>query len=102
MSIKVLAPERLVKQPGESRSYAMDFANLLATGETLSAVVGSAAVSPVTVPPLTITGEAVTTTTATFRAASGLVDTVYHIEIQVTTSGSNTIEGDGILHCKDD
>ena len=50
MSIKVLAPERLVKQPGESRSYAMDFANLLATGETLSAVVGSAAVSPVTVP----------------------------------------------------
>lgn len=101
MSKSVIAPERLTKQPAESRSYSMDFAALLASGETLTGT-PTLAHTPVTVPDLTLTVPTISGTTVTFRAASGLVDTVYHVEVLIVTSAANTLEGDGILHCRDD
>lgn len=90
----------VIKQPSESRLYTMEFAALLGSGETLSTVV-SVLADRVTVPPLTITATAVSGTTLTFRLASGLAGTRYKVTGIVTTSGGNTIEGEGIVQLED-
>ena len=93
---KVTAPEVLVKQPGETRQFSMDFSSLLATGETLST-------SDVTSSPsgLTLGSTSISSSTVLFTVASGTHGVRYRLEVTVTTSASATLVGDGILRVQD-
>ena len=101
----VLAPERLTKQPGESRVYGMDFSKypeIAVAAETLSSGTASVTVDPsgLTVAAPTLSGSIVK-----FRVSGGTLDAgqmkTYRFEVKVDTSGGNTIEGDGILYLVD-
>lgn len=84
---------------GESRLYSMDFAALLARGETIT---GVTSVQPdlVTAPPLVIGSAVYSGTLVQFRISGGRTDTRYLITVLATTSSSNTIEGQGYLQCR--
>lgn len=94
---EVTAPQVLVKQPAESIVYSMEFANLLASGETLS-VISSVAADP---SGPTISGQTINGSAVNFRVAGGTDGVDYRIEVTVTTSAGNTREADGILQVRD-
>lgn len=105
MSI-VTAEETLYKQPSERRQYTMDFANLLATGETIedaspAPIVTSEKIngdsSDLTIETPTVSGSYVQ-----FWISGGTKNTRYRIEVKIETSGTQTLEGDGILVVKDE
>lgn len=87
----------LEKQPTESLLYDMDFVGRLEDGETLTAV------SAVTGSPsgLTIGTASYSGTRAQFRISGGTSGTTYKITVTVTTSASNTLEGEGNLFVRD-
>ncbi len=90
--------QTLVKQPSESRVFAMDFAAQLADGESLTSV------SSVTAAPsgLTISGAATLSgAVASQRIAGGTAGVRYVVTFVVTTSASNTLEGEGYLLVKE-
>ena len=87
-----------VKQPNESLLYAMDFVNLLATGDSLASITS---VTDTPTGELTITGEVIAGTTVTFTVADGTDQTTYHIEVIVVTANGETLEGDGYLYVTD-
>ncbi len=90
--------QTLVKQPGESRVYTMDFSANLIDGETVTSVIG------VTGSPdgLTIGAASVTSDgkKAQFRVSSGVDGSSYKITVSVNTSLSNILESDGTLLVK--
>lgn len=93
-----MARQTLIKQPGESRLFAMDFAGQLADGETISAV------NSVTATPsgLTISGAPTYSgAKASQRIAGGSAGVRYVVTFVVTTSASNVLEGEGYLLVKD-
>lgn len=83
---------------GESRLCTMDFAALLARGETVTSVVRVDAI-PSTAPPLSIGSAVYSGTIAQFRVAGYVSDTRYKITVFVTTSSGNTLKGEGFLQC---
>lgn len=87
----------LEKQPNDSLLYDMEFVGRLEDGETITAV------SSVTGSPsgLTIGTASYSGTRAQFRVSSGTSGTLYKITVVVTTSASNTIEGEGNLFVRD-
>ena len=78
----------------------MDFAPLLDSGETLSAV-SSVALTPTTTSMLTSSSHSVSGTKARFRLAAGLDNTKYKATVTVTTSGGNTVQGEMFVQVKD-
>ena len=82
-----------IKQPSEVKGYAIDFENLLAETDSLNAIVS------VTGTPagLTISDETISGTQVTFTLAGGQDGTLYTIEAIATTTGGETLEGDGYL-----
>lgn len=98
---------RLCKQPAEVRKFQMEFYNALASNETLSNI------SSVTYETLdgVSSGLSITQTgIANGIGTNSLVEMVisngsdgetYRIEVLVTTSQSQTLEGDGILFVTD-
>ena len=99
----VTAPQHLLKQPSETRTYAMDFANLMSASEFISTVsiVGSGTRCEDT-SSLTITDIATSGLQAMkMTIAGGTNAQAYRIEVKVTTSNSQILEGDGILQIKD-
>jgi len=91
----------LEKQPSEGLLYDMEFLGRLAEGETLTAVTSFTAVPNIdTAPldtPLTIGTPAASGTRAQARISAGTSGTKYKITVVVTTSASNTLEGEGYL-----
>lgn len=88
----------LIKQPAESRLYTMDFSGLLGQGETI------AGVTSVTATPSGLTLSGGPTFSGVFanqRIAGGTSGQKYTVTFLVTTSGGNTLEGEGILQVKD-
>lgn len=81
------------KQPAESRLYDFNFAQKLASGETISTIV-SAVSSPsgLTVGTTSIVGSKVRV-----RLSAGTTAVMYKITVTVTTSGSNTLETEANL-----
>jgi len=89
-----------VKQPAESRLFAMDFTALLGVGETLAGVTSVTAL-PAS-PALTLSGAATYSGAfASQRILGGTAGVRYKVTFVVTTSASNTLEGEGILQVKD-
>jgi len=92
----VTAPEVLLKQPGETRQFSMEFASLLGDEETLSGPVVTSNPSG-----LTIGAPSVSGSTIVFTVSSGAHPVRYRVEVTVETSGGATLVGDGILKVVD-
>ena len=95
-----LSKNNLVKQAGETRSYIMDFSNLMASDEIISTHVGSTSelrgggssdlsFGIISIP---IAGQIIT-----IPISGGTKSHTYRIEVTITTSGGATLQGDGLL-----
>lgn len=91
------AVQTLEKQTTESRLYSMEFAPNMAEAETINGVT-----SVVALPAgLTLVGSATFNGTKAFQRISGGTNGVlYKLTFIVTTSGGNTLEGEGNLRVK--
>lgn len=91
----------LVKQPSESRVYAVDFSANLTSSETIAA--SPAPTVTATPSGLTITSVASDTTgkKVQFRVSGGTNGIQYKVTSVVVTSLGNTLEEEGILIVKD-
>lgn len=89
-------PTTLTKRPAESRLYNLDFAELLATGETLLTIVSVAADTPDGATALTLSGTAISGTKVQVRIAGGTALYTYEITATVTTSDGNTLQDCGL------
>ncbi len=101
----VTAPQQLVKQPTETRTFSIDFSALLASGESIKSsgpapVVTSQFAGGATTD-LTIGTPAVVGNTVEFTIAGGTDCERYRIECLITTSSGQILEGDGILKVRD-
>ena len=98
---------RLCKQPSEVRKFQMEFLTLLDTSETIN---GISSISYETLDGvnsgLLITQSGIATgvgpdSLVEMVIANGSDGETYRIEVLVTTSDSQTLEGDGILFVSD-
>jgi hypothetical protein len=89
--------ERLTKQPTETRTYSIDFVNLLSSTETITSVVSVTA----TPSGLTLGTGVVSGTSVAFRVSGGTDGTLYNLRVIVNTSSANVLEGDGLLEVTD-
>ena len=92
----VTAPQVLVKQPGETRQFSMDFSSLLDSGETISSPNVSASPSG-----LSLGSPSVSGTKVLFTIASGAHPVKYRLEVTVNTSGGAILVGDGVLRVQE-
>lgn len=93
-----MAVPSLIKQPAEDRLYSMNFASMLAPGETISSV-SSVVVAPAG---LTLSGAASASGTEAFqRISGGTAGQRYKVTFVVVTSSGNTLEGEGYMQVKD-
>lgn len=102
---KVTAPQVPTKQPAESRVYQFDFADYPEIAENSETLTGT---PTVTASPsgLTIGAPTISGTKVRFRVSAGTIasegiDQYYLFECAVATSGSNTLEQDGVLILSD-
>ena len=79
--------------------FTMEFAALLAAGETISSV-SSAVVDLVTSPILTVGAPAASGSQVTVRLSGGVTNNVYKLTVIVVTSAGNTLEGEGLVQCE--
>jgi len=92
----VTAPQVLVKQPGETRQFSMDFSSLLDTAETISDPSVTSTPTGLTLGSATVSGSKIL-----FNLSSGTHPVRYRIEVTVTSSGGATLVGDGVLRVID-
>ncbi len=92
-----MADEILTKQPSESRLYDIDFAPLLATSDTVSAV-SSVIESP---SGLTIGAASISSPLIQFRVSGGADGVLYQITAKVTTTGGDTLETEARLRVEE-
>lgn len=92
-----MADEILDKQPSESRLYDIDFAPLLAAGDTVTAVT-SVIESP---SGLTIGAASISTPKIQIRISGGTSPVLYKITAIVTTANGDTLETDVLLRTED-
>ena len=93
-----LSPQNLIKQAEERRQFSMDFSNLMASDETITAI--SSVTSELRgegTTDLTIDTETISGQTITMWIEGGLKACVYRVEVTITTSGLQTLQGDGLL-----
>jgi len=105
MTCSVTAPEILCKQPSEDRQFTMDFSNLLSGTEVINTI-GSVSheLRGGGASDLTVYNEVKNSdsTAVLFWVSGGTNNSTYRIEIVVTTSAGQTIEGDGLLSVRDE
>jgi hypothetical protein len=102
MSVSVTAPQHLVKQPWEVRRYTMTFENLMASTETISTI--SSITSETRgrgTSDLSITNSGIDDQLIYMTIASGTHAWVYVVEVRITTSSGQLLEGDGTLKVED-
>lgn len=88
----------LVKQPGESRLYTMDFSSLMATGETITAVTNVAYTGDDAL--LVVGSPTYSGQQAQVRISGGTNEYSYRVTFTVTTSSGDTLQGEGILQVR--
>lgn len=105
----VTASQELCKQPSERRKFGMEFASLMSTGTgevissidsvTSETISGGASDLTITLPSI-VDGNA-TSSRVEFWIEDGTAGNKYRIEVLVTTSDGQILEGDGILKVTD-
>lgn len=96
--------EELIKQPSESRLYQFIYSNLLETGETIASIISVEQVNLGRVTgsaDLSLDTAIQGTTAIQVRISGGTVNESYKLTTKVTTSASNILELDGILHVRE-
>ena len=98
---------RLCKQPAEIRKFQMEFYNALGSSETISSInsIGYETLDGIS-SGLLITQSGIATglgpnSLVEMVIANGSDGETYRVEVLVTTSSSQTLEGDGILFVSD-
>jgi len=105
----VTANQELCKQPSEKRKFGMEFASLMDTsgGEVISSIDAvtsetiSGGVSDLTITLPSIVNGVATNSRVEVWIEAGTAGNRYRIEILVTTSDGQILEGDGILKVTD-
>ena len=97
----VTATSIFTKQPSETRSYSMDFSNLLTSTETINTPVATSEERGGGTSDLTISSVVVSGQTVTMTISGGTHAKTYRIEVTISTSGSQTLEGDAMLRIRD-
>ena len=93
-----ISANNLIKQVEETRTYSMDFANLMASDETISSIdTVSAELRGGGTSDLTLASETIVGQTVTVIISSGTKAQTYSVEITITTSGGSILQGDGLL-----
>lgn len=97
------ATERLCKQPGETRKFIMDFTAALATSETISGInsINSEKINGDSTDLTIVNSGLETTKKVNLWISGGSHRQTYKIEVLVTTSSAQVLEGDGILYVSD-
>lgn len=90
----------LVKQPGETLPYAIDFTNLIPTGDSLSSVT-SVTATPSGSGDLTLGSASISGTQVQFTIEGGIEGKMYRVEAIVVTTVGSILEGDGRLFVTD-
>jgi ABC-type uncharacterized transport system YnjBCD ATPase subunit len=90
----------LIKQPGETLPYAIDFTNLIPTGDSLSSVT-SVTATPSGSGDLTLGSASISGTQVQFTIQGGIEGTMYRVEAIVVTTVGSILEGDGRLFVTD-
>lgn len=90
----------LVKQPGETLPYAIDFTNLIPTGDSLSSVT-SVTATPSGSGDLTLGSASISGTQVQFTIEGGIEGKMYRVEAIVVTTDGSILEGDGRLFVTD-
>ena len=96
------APQFLVKAPAERRYYSMDFSALMSSTETITEIntitseKRSGGISD-----LLIDGTGINGQTVEMYIGGGSNFLTYRVEVQITTSDSNILQGDGLLKVSD-
>ena len=101
-------PDLLEKQPSENRLYTMSFSPKMEDGETITGVDSVAQVlvaedgTESATTDLDLSSPATSSVqNAQQRIGAGLDNSTYKVTFIVTTSLSNTLEADGLLHVCD-
>ncbi len=95
-----MSDEILEKQPSESRLYDIDFAPLLASADSISAIV-STTVTPTTVPALSVAAGAISSPKTQHRISAGLDGALYKVTEKITTTNGDSLETDVLLRVED-
>lgn len=97
------APQKLEKQDSEKRYYSMDFSNLMASGETISSItlITSEDRDGGSTSDLVIGGEQIAGQTIEMWISGGTKFHVYRVEVNITTSAGQILQGDGLLEILD-
>lgn len=96
------APQYLVKAPSERRYYTMNFANLMSTSETISTIRSitsekrGGGISELTISDSGIVGQ-----TVGMWIESGSNFQTYRVEVEISTSLGQILQGDGLLRVTD-
>lgn len=103
---RVSSTSTLYKKAEETRTYSMDFSNLMATGETIEEaapvpVVSQERMGGSVSTDLTIGAPSVDGQEVIFAIAGGDNGKIYRLDVLITTSTGQILEGDGILHVRD-
>ncbi len=105
--MSVTANQELCKQPSEKRKFAMEFANLLSDNEEVSSINSithekiDGSTSDLSLSLQTITDGSATNSRVTVWIEGGTAITLYRIEVIVTTTNGQILEGDGLLKVTD-
>jgi hypothetical protein len=96
------APEYLVKAPSERRYYTMDFSNLMDTGETITRIdsITSEKRGGAT-SDLLIADSGIVDQTVGMWIQNGTNFQTYRVEVQISTSAGQVLQGDGLLKVSD-
>ena len=104
-AISIVAPERLTKQPGESRVYAVDFSKYGEIEDNAETLTGTPTVAVTPTGELTVGSPNISGNRVRFRVSGGTLAAgevkEYRFKVTVATSGSNTLVGDGYLFLVD-
>lgn len=94
---ELTAPQLLTKQPGETKKFSMDFTNWIDTTVTLSDPVITSEMIGGSTSDLTISSTTVAGKLIVFLIAGGTNAKHYNIQVTVTTSDGEVLQGDGML-----
>jgi len=104
MSLNTTSSNYLVKAPVERRYYSMDFSALLSTSEIISSITSiTSEKRGVGTSDLLIDGTGISSDGKSIEMfiGSGTDFQTYRIEVQIMTSDSNILQGDGLLKVSD-
>lgn len=98
---RVTAPETLYKKAVEVRSFTMDFSSVMSTGETISSSSLSSERIDGSSSDLTLGTATDNAQDVVFTISGGINGRRYRVRVNVTTSASQVLEGDGVLVIRD-